>query len=137
MRETVKDVDILVTSTDPERVIATLTSLPSVIEVIARGDTKASVRHQDGLQIDLRVVAPEAFGAALQYFTGSRDHNVRVRELARRRGLTISEYGVFEEKSGRRVAGDTEEDVYATVGLPWIPAELRDEWNPGLFSPYS
>ena len=126
MRETVKDVDILVTSTDPERVIATLTSLPSVIEVIARGDTKASVRHQDGLQIDLRVVAPEAFGAALQYFTGSRDHNVRVRELARRRGLTISEYGVFEEKSGRRVAGGTEEDVYATVGLPWIPAELRE-----------
>ena len=106
--------------------IATLTSLPSVIEVIARGDTKASVRHQDGLQIDLRVVAPEAFGAALQYFTGSRDHNVRVRELARRRGLTISEYGVFEEKSGRRVAGGTEEDVYATVGLPWIPAELRE-----------
>jgi len=126
MRETVKDVDILVTSTDPERVIATLTSLPSVIEVIARGDTKASVRHQDGLQIDLRVVAPEAFGAALQYFTGSPDHNVRVRELARRRGLTITEYGVSEQKSGRRVAGDTEEDVYATVGPPWIPAELRE-----------
>lgn len=126
MRETVKDVDILVTSTDPARVIATLTSLPSVIEVIARGDTKASVRHQDGLQVDLRVVEPEAFGAALQYFTGSKDHNVRVRELAKRRGLTISEYGVFEEKSGRRVAGVTEEEVYATVGLPWIPPELRE-----------
>ncbi len=126
MRETVKDVDILVTSTDPKRVIDTLTSLPSVIEVIARGDTKASVRHQDGLQVDLRVVEPEAFGSALQYFTGSQSHNVRVRELAKRRGLTISEYGVFEEKSGRRVAGGTEEDVYATVGLPWIPAELRE-----------
>src|SRR5712691_61019 len=107
MRETVKDVDILVTSTDPKRVIDTLTSLPSVIEVIARGDTKASVRHQDGLQVDLRVVEPEAFGSALQYFTGSQSHNVRVRELAKRRGLTISEYGVFEEKSGRRVAGGT------------------------------
>ncbi|OLE00902.1 MAG: hypothetical protein AUG80_01165, partial [Candidatus Rokubacteria bacterium 13_1_20CM_4_68_9] len=126
MRETVKDVDILVTSTEPARVIETLTSLPSVTEVIARGDTKVSVRHQDGLQVDLRVVEPSAFGAALQYFTGSKDHNVRVRELAKRRGLTISEYGVFEEKSGRRVAGETEDEVYAAVGLPWIPPELRE-----------
>ena len=126
MRETVKDVDILVTSTEPARVIETLTSLPSVTEVIARGDTKVSVRHQDGLQVDLRVVEPSAFGAALQYFTGSKDHNVRVRELAKRRGLTISEYGVFEEKSGKRVAGETEDEVYAAVGLPWIPPELRE-----------
>ncbi len=126
MRETVKDVDILVTSTEPARVIETLTSLPSVTEVIARGDTKVSVRHQDGLQVDLRVVEPSAFGAALQYFTGSKDHNVRVRELAKRRGLTISEYGVFEEKSGKRVAGETEDEVYTAVGLPWIPPELRE-----------
>jgi DNA polymerase (family 10) len=126
MRETVKDIDILVTSRDPGRVIQTLTSLPSVSEVIARGDTKASVRHHDGLQIDLRVVAPDAFGAALQYFTGSKEHNVRVREIASRRGLRISEYGVFDERSGRRVAGETEADVYATVGLPLIPPELRE-----------
>lgn len=126
MRDTVKDIDILVTSQDPVRVITTLTSLPSVVEVLAQGDTKASVRHQDGLQIDLRVVEPAAFGAALQYFTGSRDHNVRLRELARRRGLTISEYGVFEERSGARVAGATEAEVYAAVGLPWIPPELRE-----------
>jgi DNA polymerase (family 10) len=129
MRETVKDVDILVTSTEPARVIGTLTSLPSVTEVIARGDTRVSVRHQDGLQVDLRVVEPTAFGAALQYFTGSKDHNVRVRELAKRRGLTISEYGVFEEKSGTRVAGETEDEVYAAVGLPWIPPELREARN--------
>ncbi len=126
LRETVKDIDVLVTSTEPDRVIATLTHLPSVVEVIAHGDTKASVRHQDGLQVDLRVVEPDAFGAALQYFTGSKDHNVRLRELAKRRGLTISEYGVFEERTGRRVAGATEEDVYAAVGLPWIPPELRE-----------
>ena len=87
MRETVKDIDLLVTSTEPERVIGTLTTLPSVTEVIVKGPTKASVRHQDGLQIDLRVVEPAAFGAALQYFTGSKDHNVRVREIASRRGL--------------------------------------------------
>jgi DNA polymerase (family X) len=126
LRETVKDVDILVTSTEPARVIGTLVSLPSVTEVLARGDTKASVRHQDGVQIDLRVVEPSAFGAALQYFTGSKDHNVRLREMARRRGLSISEYGVFEERTGTRVAGATEEEVYAAVGLPWIPPELRE-----------
>ena len=126
MRETVKDIDILVTSREPARVIQTLVSLPSVIEVIGQGDTKASVRHQDGIQIDLRAVAPEAFGAALQYFTGSKDHNVKVREIASRKGLRVSEYGVFEEQSGRRVAGLSEEEVYAAVGLPWIPPELRE-----------
>jgi DNA polymerase (family 10) len=127
MRETVKDVDILVTSTEPARVIETLVSLPSVAEVTARGETKVSVRHQDGLAIDLRVVGPEAFGAALQYFTGSKAHNVRLREMAVRRGLKISEYGVFDERTGARVAGETEEDVYAAVGLPWIPPELRED----------
>src|SRR5438309_321063 len=126
-REPVTDIDILVTSTDPARVIETLVSLPSVAEVTARGDTKVSVRHQDGLAIDLRVVAPEAFGAALQYFTGSKAHNVRLREMAVRRGLKISEYGVFDEATGARVAGETEEDVYAAVGLPWIPPELRED----------
>jgi DNA polymerase (family 10) len=127
MRETVKDIDILVTSTEPARVIETLVSLPSVAEVGGRGETKASVRHQDGLAIDLRVVAPEAFGAALQYFTGSKAHNVRLREMAVRRGLKISEYGVFEEETGARVAGATEEEVYAAVGLPWIAPELRED----------
>ena len=127
MRESVKDVDVLVTSTEPAHVIDTLVSLPSVAEVTARGDTRASVRHQDGLAIDLRVVEPAAFGAALQYFTGSRDHNVRLRQLAIQRGLKISEYGVFDEATGARVAGATEEDVYAAVGLPWIPPELRED----------
>jgi len=126
MKETVKDIDLLVTSTEPGRVIHTLTTLPSIVEVLAQGPTKASVRHQDGLTLDLRVVDPEAFGAALQYFTGSKDHNVKVREMAVRKGLRISEYGVFNEATGARVAGDTEEQVYAAVGLPWIPPELRE-----------
>src|SRR5262249_38802156 len=124
--ESVKDIDILVTSTDPARVIATLCALPSVAETLGRGDTRASVRHQDGLQVDLRVVAPEAFGAALQYFTGSKAHNVRVREIAARRGLRVSEYGVFDEASGARLASATEEEVYAAVGLAFIPPELRE-----------
>jgi DNA polymerase (family 10) len=126
LRETVKDIDLLVTSTDPSRVIKTFVTLPSVIEVVAQGETKASVRHQEGLQVDLRVVEPETFGAALQYFTGSKDHNVRVRELARRQGMSISEYGVFQEKTGARVGGATEEEVYAAIGLGWIPPELRE-----------
>ena len=126
LRDTVKDVDILVTSTEPARVVHTLVSLPSVVEVIGQGDTRASIRHQDGLQIDLRVVEPDAFGAALQYFTGSKEHNVRLREIAVRKGLRVSEYGVFDEASGARLAGATEEDVYAAVGFPWIPPELRE-----------
>ena len=126
LRDTVKDVDLLVTSNDPARVIHTFTTLPSVAEVVAAGPTKASVRHQDGLAIDLRVVEPATLGAALQYFTGSKEHNVRVREMASRRGLRISEYGVFDESTGVRVAGATEDEVYATVGLPWIPPELRE-----------
>jgi DNA polymerase (family 10) len=126
MRDTVKDIDILVTSTEPARVLRAFTTLPSVAAVLAQGPTKATVRHQDDLTIDLRVVEPEAFGAALQYFTGSKDHNVRVREIASRRGLKVSEYGVFDERSGARVAGATEEEVYAAVGLPWIAPELRE-----------
>jgi len=126
MRETVKDIDLLVTSTDPPRVIETFVALPSVLEVIGAGNTKASVHHTDGIQIDLRVVDPAAFGAALQYFTGARDHNVRLREMASRRRLKISEYGVFDELTGNRVAGETEGEVYAAVGLDWIPPELRE-----------
>ena len=124
-RETVKDIDILVTSREPARVMRTFTTLPAAAEVLGRGPTRATIRHQAGLQIDLRVVEPEAFGAALQYFTGSKEHNVRVRELAVRRGLRLSEYGVFDEQ-GSRIAGATEEDVYAAVGLPWFPPELRE-----------
>jgi DNA polymerase (family 10) len=120
-----------VTSTDPAHVIRTFTALGSAAEIIARGPTRATIRHQEGLLVDLRVVQPEAFGAALQYFTGAKDHNVRLREMASRRGLRISEYGVFDEATGARIAGQTEEEVYAAVDLPWIPPELRE--NGGEF----
>jgi DNA polymerase (family 10) len=125
-RETVKDIDILVTSRDPARVMTTFTSLPSIADVLGHGPTRATILHQEGLHVDLRVVEPEAFGAALQYFTGSKDHNVRVREIAVRKGLRLSEYGVFDEATGARIASATEEDVYAAVGLPWISPELRE-----------
>jgi DNA polymerase (family 10) len=127
MRETVKDLDLLATSTKPAKVMEAFTTLPQAAEVLLHGDTKATILHRDGVQVDLRVVEPECFGAALQYFTGSKAHNIRVRELASRKGLKVSEYGVFKESTGRRIAAATEEDVYRAVGLPYIPPELRED----------
>ncbi len=127
MKETVKDIDILVTSTKPARVMDVFVGLDNVAEVLAHGETKSSVRLRENIQVDLRVVEPDCFGAALQYFTGSKQHNIRVRELAQRKGLKISEYGVFNEKTGRLVAGKTETEVYDAVGLPFIPSELRED----------
>ncbi len=124
-RETVGDLDVLVTSRAPEKVFDLFSSLPEIAEVRMRGGTKETVVLRGGLQVDLRVVEPEAFGAALQYFTGSKDHNVRLRSLARDRGLKINEYGVF--RGEQRVGGRTEEEVYDLLGLPWIPPELRED----------
>ena len=131
-RETVGDIDILVASDDPVRVIERFTRLPGVRQVLAQGDTRASLvadSHGGLRQVDLRVVEPAAWGAALQYFTGSEDHNVRLRGIARRLGLKVSEYGVF--RGEERIAGRTEEEVYAAVGLPCFPPELRE--NTGEF----
>jgi DNA polymerase (family 10) len=127
MRETVKDIDVLITSQRPAHVMEAFTNLPNVAEVLAHGETKSSVRLREGIQVDLRVVEPECFGAALQYFTGSKQHNIRVRELAQRRGLKVNEYGVFDERTERRVAGATEEDVYTAVGLSFVPPEIRED----------
>jgi DNA polymerase/3'-5' exonuclease PolX len=124
-RETVGDLDILVTSEEPERVFDAFSALPEVREVRLRGGTKETVLLTNGLQVDLRVVAPVAFGAALQYFTGSKDHNVHLRSIARDRGLKINEYGVF--RGEELVGGRTEEEVYGALGLPWIPPELRED----------
>lgn len=127
MKETVGDLDLVVTSSRPAGVMNAFVRLPQVAEVLEQGPTKASIRHREGLQVDLRVVEPECLGAALLYFTGSKQHNIRVRDLAARKGLKLSEYGLFREKSGRRVGAVTEEEIYAAVGLPWIPPELRED----------
>ncbi len=127
MKETVKDIDILVTSDHPPKVMGVFASLPLVQEVLARGETKCSVILKEGIQADLRVVDPESFGAALQYFTGSKAHNIRSRELAVRKGFKLSEYGVFRDADGRRLGGALEEDMYAALGLPLIPPELRED----------
>ena len=127
-KETVGDLDILVVSQDAEEVMNRLAAYPELTEVIGRGDTKMSIRTHKGLQIDVRVVPAESFGAALQYFTGSKEHNVVVRGLAKQRGLKINEYGVYRVDGDKEVyvAGATEEDVYATLDLPWFPPELRE-----------
>ena len=126
-RETVRDIDILITSSDPEKVMDAFTSPFQVREVLAKGGTKASVLTSEGMQVDLRVVEPATYGAALAYFTGSKAHNIRLREMANRMGLKVSEYGVFREKDQVRVAGKTEEEIYRILGLLYIPPELRED----------
>lgn len=131
-RETIGDLDLLVDATDVSAVMDRFGAFAQVQETIARGETKMAVRLVSGLQVDLRVVPAESFGAALQYFTGSKDHNVVVRGRAKQRGLKISDWGVFrvEDVDGAvketYLAGRTEEEVYASVGLPYFPPEMRE-----------
>ncbi|MFN4921184.1 MAG: DNA polymerase/3'-5' exonuclease PolX [Planctomyces sp.] len=123
-RETCGDLDVLAICSDPAPPMDRLAAHPLVASVLQRGETKQRVRLVSGIELDLRVVPEESFGAAMQYFTGSKEHNVVLRQRAKDLGLKINEYGVF--RGDETVAGRTEEDVYAAVGLPWIPPELRE-----------
>jgi DNA polymerase (family 10) len=123
-RETVGDLDLLVTGGNAETVMDAFAGHESVAETIGRGETKCSVRLRGGLQVDLRVVPPESFGAALLYFTGSKSHNIELRRMAIEKGWSLNEYGLT--KGEKTLAGRTEEEVYAKLGLAWIPPELRE-----------
>ncbi len=135
--ETVGDIDVLVIAAEPRQVMERFTTYPGVQKVELAGDTKGTVVLTSGLQVDLRVVPPESYGAALQYFTGSKEHNVRLRKRAVSRGLRVSEYGVFltdsadvgitDPYAGEYIAGWEEKDVYEALELPWIPPELRED----------
>jgi len=125
-KDTIGDVDILVTSKKDAPVIDRFVKYPEIKEVIAKGETKSTVTLKNGLQVDVRVLDEKSFGAALQYFTGSKAHNIAIRDRAKKMGLKVSEYGVFNEKTDKWIAGEREEDVYRAVGLPWIPPELRE-----------
>jgi DNA polymerase (family X) len=125
-RETVHDVDVIATSSAPAELIAAFCEGPWVSEVLARGETKATVAGHQGLRLDLRVVPPECFGNVLQHFTGSKDHNIFLREDAQRRGLSISEYGVKVEDTGDVVTHATEPELYEYLGYAFIPPELRE-----------
>lgn len=127
MRETIGDIDILAAATESAPLMKAFTGLPYVTEVIGQGGTKTSVRTGKGLNVDLRVVPPDSWGAALQYFTGSKAHNIRTREIAVRQKLKLSEYGLFDVESGEKIVSETEEEVYARLGLPWIPPPLRED----------
>lgn len=127
MRETVGDVDVLVAAERSGPFMEAFVRMPVTAEVVVRGAKKTSIRTAKGLQVDLRVVPPDAWGAALQYFTGSKAHNIRVRELAVHHGLKLSEYGLFDTATGERIVSRTEEEVYARLGLPWIPPTLRED----------
>ncbi len=125
-KDSVGDLDLLVIAKDPASVMDAFVNHPDVKDVIAKGETKTSVKLKSGLQVDLRALDKKSFGAAMQYFTGSKEHNIALRDRAKRMGLKINEYGVFVEKTDKRIGGETEEDVYKSVGLPWIPPELRE-----------
>ncbi|MFI5557178.1 DNA polymerase/3'-5' exonuclease PolX [Streptomyces sp. NPDC051738] len=127
VRETIGDVDILVAAKRPQPIMRAFTELPYVSEVIAHGEKKTSIRTTKGLQVDLRVVPPDSWGAAMQYFTGSKAHNIRTREMAVHKKLKLSEYGLFDTETGKKIVSRTEEDVYARLGLPWIPPTLRED----------
>jgi DNA polymerase (family 10) len=124
MKETIGDVDFLAISTNPGPVMDFFVSQPDVVKVWGKGHTKSSVRMRQGFDMDLRVIAPESYGAALQYFTGSKDHNIALRKIAMDKGLKLSEYGLF--RGSQLIASETEEEVYRTLGLEWIAPELRE-----------
>jgi len=129
-KETIGDIDLLVASDQAAPIMAAFTGAPNVERILAQGETKSSVIVERGLQIDLRVVPAAAWGAALLYFTGSKEHNVRLRGFALRKKLLLNEYGLYrvgEEKSGTPVASRTEEEIYAALGMDWIPPELRED----------
>jgi DNA polymerase (family 10) len=127
MKETIGDLDILATSTRPEEVMEVFSTLPGVTRVLARGTTKTSVVLATGVQVDLRVVEEGQFGAALQYFTGSKEHNIALRRLAIARNWRLNEYGLVDLASNRMVAGEDEAGIYRALGLAWIEPELRED----------
>jgi len=126
LKEQVRDLDIIATASDPRALIAYFTELAWVEEIVAKGNTKATVVANDGLRFDLRVVPPESYGNLLQHFTGSKQHNVALREEAVRRKLSVSEYGIQDTESGEVFTDKTEEAMYKRLGYPWIPPELRE-----------
>ncbi len=124
MKETIGDVDFLVISKNPEKVMDFFTSLPGIVKIWGKGSTKSSIRMREGFDMDIRVVPARSYGSALQYFTGSKEHNIAIRKVAIDKGLKLSEYGLF--RGPRMIAGKTEEELYKALGMEWIPPELRE-----------
>ncbi len=130
-KETIGDIDLLVSAEkkDWREIHEHFVRYPEISKVLAKGETKSSVVLKNGRQVDLRTVEPKSWGAALQYFTGSKEHNIRVRDIAKEKGLKVNEYGVFRADTDERLGGETEEEVYRLVGMQWVPPELRENWG--------
>ena len=128
MKEIVHDVDILAASSNIEETMKAFLRMPFIDSVLAQGPTKSSVRVQDDLQIDLRVIEPGSWGAAMHYFTGSKSHNIRMRERALKQGMKLNEYGLYDAND-KQVAGPVEEEIFEKLGLPFIPPVLREDWG--------
>lgn len=126
MKETIGDIDILVETNEPEKLMDVFVNMPSVKRVVAKGKTKSTVILKEGVHVDVRVIAAQSYGAAMQYFTGSKDHNIALRNIAVKRGYKLSEYGLFKKKSGKKVAGSKEEEIYKKLGVDFIPPEMRE-----------
>ncbi len=126
MLETIGDVDILMTASKPEPIMDFFTKMPDVARVVSKGSTRSTVLLKGNLQVDIRVVEDKSFGAALQYFTGSKEHNIKLREIAIKKGLKLNEYGLFEKKTNKMIAGSSEEEIYKKLGLDFILPELRE-----------
>jgi len=127
MKETIGDVDILATSKNPAKVTEFFTRMPNVAQVLAKGETKSSIRLKEGIQVDLRVMNDKIFGAALLYFTGNKEHNIILRRIAIEKNMKLSEYGLFDKKTNKLVAGRTEEEVYKKLGMDYIEPEMRED----------
>jgi DNA polymerase (family 10) len=124
MKETIGDVDFLVLSENPSKVTEYFVTMPEVVQIIEKGKTKSAVKLKTGMNADIRILPEKSFGAALQYFTGNKDHNIVLRRIAQEKGWKLSEYGLFQGE--KQIAGETEEEVYEKLGLKWIPPELRE-----------
>ncbi|NLA08143.1 MAG: DNA polymerase/3'-5' exonuclease PolX [Parcubacteria group bacterium] len=131
MKETIGDLDILIISNNPMPVMDYFVSMPNVFQIIAHGETKSAIRLKNGLDVDLRVVAEESFGAALNYFTGSKNHGIHLREIAMKKNYKLNEYGLFKIKNNKeiKIAGKTEKEIYQALGLDYIEPEMREDWG--------
>ena len=125
-KDSIGDIDVLATSSNPHMVMNAFTSMPPVIRILAKGETRSSVVLEGGAQVDLRVVDEKSFGSALQYFTGSKEHNIALRGIAVKRGWKLSEYSLEDRESGKKIAGETEASIYNALGMSFIPPELRE-----------
>ena len=126
-KKTIGDIDILITSKNPKKVMDFFAQMKDVKDILAKGPTKSSVRLKKGIQVDLRVIQEKSYGAALLYFTGSKQHNINLRKIAIKKGMKLSEYGIFAKKTNKMISGKTEKECYKKIGLQQIKPELRED----------